>query len=162
MSQPFRFLNLPREIRRMVYEYIPETVLQPLLSEQRRVYYENARAPTALLVINKLIYREVKAWIDVDTRSKMPVTVVICPKNGSSDLGTQSMGDLIDNVPIADAMHQSASLLEISCKSTPSLAKWHSDSSFERRVLYRTILATEPFRLPTTNIVCGNSSVKLF
>jgi hypothetical protein len=82
----------------MVYEHLPETVLRPLLSEERGVYYEDAQAPTALLVANKRIYLEVKAWFDTDTRLKMPATVVICPKGRRTELGTQFTILLIDHV----------------------------------------------------------------
>ena len=77
MDKPFPFLQLLPELRRMVYEYVPETVLYPVLSRQFSVYYEDAKAPTPLLLVNKLIQNETKAWFEIDTRFKMPVTIAV-------------------------------------------------------------------------------------
>jgi hypothetical protein len=107
MSQPIRFLDLPRELRCMVYELVSETVLRAVFPKEGGVYYDNARAPTALLVANNLIHREVKAWIDIDTRLKMSATVVICRKGQCTNIGTQFTSGLIHRVWMSDAMHKS-------------------------------------------------------
>jgi hypothetical protein len=105
-QQQFRFLDLPCDIRRMVYELVPEIVLRPLLSKEHGIYYQDARAPTALLVANKLIHREIKSWVDTDTRLKMPVTVVICPKGYGGDDGSRDTIELIYNARINDMMYK--------------------------------------------------------
>jgi hypothetical protein len=86
----------------MVYELVPETVLQPLISKDHGIYYKDARAPTALLVANKLINNEIKSWIDTDTRFKMPVTLVICPKGRSSIISTMHTISMVDAVRAYD------------------------------------------------------------
>jgi hypothetical protein len=132
-QQQFRFLDLPCDIRRMVYELVPEPVLQPLISKEHGIYYEDARAPTALLVTNKLIHREIQSWIDTDTRLEISVTVVICPKGRSTVIRTISTIYMIDAVRTYD---------EFLKRDVPSRAL-HYTSSIYGEVPFRNYMLAE-------------------
>jgi hypothetical protein len=75
--KPFRFLDLPYDIRTMVYRYVPERVKLPLLPDGFRIYYEENAVPTALLQANKSINAELREEMEL-VRKQEPITLV-CP-----------------------------------------------------------------------------------
>ncbi|KAF2996798.1 hypothetical protein E8E13_000800 [Curvularia kusanoi] len=74
----FPFAKLPKDIRRIIYDYLPEPTFRPLLkSEQgRSVHFETLRIPQALLQANKFFREEMLACLETVTIDK-PVTVVL-------------------------------------------------------------------------------------
>jgi len=59
----FRFLDLPKDIRLLVYDYLqPESHLVSIFGNQRCLWYEALMPPTALLLVNRLLYDEIRAY----------------------------------------------------------------------------------------------------
>jgi hypothetical protein len=78
---PFRFLDLPYNIRTIVYRYVPECVKLTLLPDGFQIYYEETAIPTALLQSNKFINDELQKEVELQketdlVRKREPVTLV--------------------------------------------------------------------------------------
>jgi hypothetical protein len=56
--QPFRFLSLPYDIRRLVYERVPRKVIRPVYSDTFWIFYEDIEPNIALLQTCRLIRDE--------------------------------------------------------------------------------------------------------
>jgi type II restriction/modification system DNA methylase subunit YeeA len=50
-QKPLRFLDLPYDIRTMIYRYVPERVKRPLLLKGYEIYHEETSVPTALFQV---------------------------------------------------------------------------------------------------------------
>lgn len=62
-TQPFPFARLPKDIRRLVYDYLPVREYRALLDTEHGLYYEARSVPVALLRVNKFFHEEVKACL---------------------------------------------------------------------------------------------------
>ena len=59
----FRFFDLPKDIRLLVYDYLqPESHLVSIFGNQRCLWYEALMPPTALLLVNRLLCDEIRAY----------------------------------------------------------------------------------------------------
>ncbi|KAH6622117.1 hypothetical protein C7974DRAFT_377729 [Boeremia exigua] len=62
-EQAFPFEDLPKDIRRMIYDCLPERKHRSLLGPKSGLYYEVQSAPVALLCVNKNFNQEVSACL---------------------------------------------------------------------------------------------------
>lgn len=59
----FRFLDLPKDIRLLVYDYLqPESHLVSIFGDHRCLWYTKLRPSTALLLVNRLLCDEIRAY----------------------------------------------------------------------------------------------------
>ncbi|KAF3034313.1 hypothetical protein E8E12_003948 [Didymella heteroderae] len=62
-GRSFPFERLPKDICRMVYDYLPEREHRLLLHAEHGLYYEAQTVPVALLRVNKFFHKEVGACL---------------------------------------------------------------------------------------------------
>jgi hypothetical protein len=78
---PFHFLDLPYDIRTIVYRHDPERARRSLLPDGYEIYYEESAVPTALFQACKFITAELKDEIEFRRRTVLvsktePITLV--------------------------------------------------------------------------------------
>jgi len=76
LSDPLlHLLGLPEGIRLLVYEYLSETCLRPLIHRAYHLYFQDSKVPTSALLIKKEIYGEIKPLIEGFRRQQVPAVV---------------------------------------------------------------------------------------
>lgn len=73
MSESLGIDHLSKDVRRIIYEHVTDVRLQPILSG---MYFVEHVTPTALLQTSKRINDEVKECVDLDARTKDPITII--------------------------------------------------------------------------------------
>jgi hypothetical protein len=76
-QEPFRFTDLPVELRLMTYEVLVQPKLRPLLPKKHEMYCEDVKLPTSLLLVSKFIYHDLKACVHKSSVMTRPITIVI-------------------------------------------------------------------------------------
>lgn len=72
----FRFEDLPLDIRRMVYDYLPEEGFRPLLKVSPMcLHYGVCKPPLSLLLVNRFLYEEVTASLQTHIE-KSPIVLL--------------------------------------------------------------------------------------
>jgi len=69
------FLNLPKELRLVIYEHLLESILRPLIRREYQLYFQDHRAPTSLLQASRTVNEEIKACVS-SYRKQRPLVVI--------------------------------------------------------------------------------------
>lgn len=83
MESYFPFEELPKDIRRMIYDYLPESSYEPLLYREHGLYYERVKLPVSLLRVNKIFYDEVEACLRHEFEITPMNLLCLCKHDGS-------------------------------------------------------------------------------
>ena len=82
----FRFLDLPKDIRRIVYDFLPEPVFRDSLSPSCCIAYTDYTRSVNMLLTNRLIYSEARPCLKIyRTRALARQDLIIITKSYSGE-----------------------------------------------------------------------------
>ena len=123
-SASFRFQELPLDVVRMIYDWLPEPELQPLLKthDGLTLYAEVWSVPQGILLTNKLLRNDITAHVE-EYIAKKPIVVYWHSKSRSDsniDYVVAALLDLFHNGQLYDARNAN----KLPGMSRASFDKW--------------------------------------
>lgn len=99
-TRPFRFLDLPKDIRRLVYDELAQPIQRPVLTKSIGLSFYDRDTPHSLLFVNHFVHEEVIASLSPQ-RERQPV-VLSCDTSsidrfGSNVISFLRLGFYIDH-----------------------------------------------------------------
>lgn len=131
----FRFQDLPKDIRWMVYDYLPEQAFRSLLENNGVYFFHFAswKMPAALLRVNKFFHNEVSACLR--QRVELGRNTLLCRHTPAS---WQSAGFLKLCIPTVEAILRNGRLYDTPTCQTLSSRK--SSGTFDHWTLKAPML----------------------